>query len=126
MITKVENFDFEGGTGGIGGSGGAGGAANSASSITGGGGGGGGGAIIAISGCGGAGGAAMDDLLSCAYTTTMEMQAAHTKIVFFMSLYFGLLVARIFTRNYRIDAADSQIKKPILTCLFFNSIKPLS
>ena len=108
MITKVENFDFEGGTGGIGGSGGAGGAANSASSITGGG--GGGGAIIAISGCGGAGGAAMDDLLSCAYTTTMEMQAAHTKIVFFMSLYFGLLVARIFTRNYRIDAADSQIK----------------
>ena len=110
MITKVENFDFEGGTGGVGGSGGA---ANSASSITGGGGGGcggGGGAIIAIGGCGGAGGAAMDDLLSCAYTTTMEMQAAHTKIVFFMSLYFGLLVARIFTRNYRIDASDSQIK----------------
>ena len=111
MITEVENFDFEGGTGGVGGSGGAGGAANSASSITGGGGGGGGGgAIIAIGGCGGAGGAAMDDLLSCAYTSTMEMQAAHTKIVFFMSLYFGLLVERIFTRNYRIDAADSQIK----------------
>jgi len=86
MIVVVENFDPAGGTGGVGGIGGAGGADNSASSITGGGG-GGGGAIIAIGGCGGGVGAT-DDLLSCAFTTTMEMQAAHTKIVFFMNLFF--------------------------------------
>lgn len=91
MITadKVTSTGGTGGTGGFGGSGATSGGA--------GGGGGGGGATIATGGCGGTGGAT-DDFESCAWTITMEKQAAHKKIVFF--IFFILFNTRILSTDY--------------------------